>query len=181
MREEKNNTCHVQASISTTGQGSTTSSKKLSIDIKRNQSKADDTLIIIVDNIDIQLDNLNANSNCDNKVLSKKDYCVHEENLNKGMIDLKSNTNICTTSKDVAITIDVNRQLQKHWEIRAFFYNYHYCLPNCSFDSTFCCVVLDRGFIEYTFNTADSNYTFISISDQFIIKSFYLCLENTGN
>ena len=71
--------------------------------------------------IDIQLDTLNANLNCDNKVSSKKHNCAHDENLNNGMHDLKSNTNICTTSKDVAISIDVTTKLQNPWEIRAFF------------------------------------------------------------
>ncbi|CAC5381117.1 unnamed protein product [Mytilus coruscus] len=59
-------------------------------------------------------------SNYENKVLANRDNGVHEKNSKKRMIDLKSNTNICTTSNDVANSIDVNTQLKKSWEIRAF-------------------------------------------------------------
>ncbi|CAC5397994.1 unnamed protein product [Mytilus coruscus] len=121
MKEEIKNTCHVQSSILTTQQSSATSSKNVSVDIKQNQSMADDNSVITIDNIELKLDNLNANSNCDSKISTKTNHCVHEEKLNKGMIDLKNNTSICTTSKDVAITIDVNTQLEKSWEIRALF------------------------------------------------------------
>ncbi|XP_063401987.1 uncharacterized protein LOC134686244 [Mytilus trossulus] len=118
MRERKNNICNVQTSPSIIGQDSATSSQNVSIGSKRNKSEADGILIMTVDSIDIQLDTLSAKLNCDNTVLSKKHSCTHED---KGMNDLKSNTNICSTSKDVAISIDANTQLQKSWEIRAFF------------------------------------------------------------
>ncbi|CAC5397993.1 unnamed protein product [Mytilus coruscus] len=123
MKEEIENTCHAQSSILTTGQSSVTSSKNVSVDIKQNQSMADDSSVMTIDtcNIEVKQDNLNANSNCDSKVSTKKNNCVHEENWNKGVIDLKSNTSICTTSKDVTITIEVNTQLQMSWEIRAFY------------------------------------------------------------
>ncbi|CAG2248280.1 unnamed protein product [Mytilus edulis] len=95
--------------------------KNVSIGSKGNKNEADGILIMTIDSIDIQLETPSANLNWDNKVSSKKHTCTDEENLNKGMNDLKSNTNICTTSKDVAISIDVNTQFQKPWEIRAFF------------------------------------------------------------
>ncbi|VDI71044.1 Hypothetical predicted protein [Mytilus galloprovincialis] len=120
MKGEINNTCHVKSSIFTIGRNSVSSSKNASVDKKQNLRKADDTSVMTIEDIDIQLEDVSVNSNCDNKV-SHTNICVQEEILNKGMIDLKSNTNLCTTSTDVAISTDVNTQSQKSWEIRAFF------------------------------------------------------------
>ncbi|CAC5381120.1 ADORA2A [Mytilus coruscus] len=120
VNKETHNTSLVQLSIFTTEQSSATSSKNVFADIKQKQSKVDDTSVRTIKDIEIQLDNLNANSNSDNNVFPQKDSWVYEKNLNKGMIGLKSNTNICTASKDVALTTDVKKQMKRSWEIRAF-------------------------------------------------------------
>ncbi|XP_063401855.1 uncharacterized protein LOC134686108 [Mytilus trossulus] len=121
VKEEKNITCHVQASTSTTGQSAAGSPKHVSFDIEYNQNREAATSVSIKGDIEIHLDQLKATSNFDNKVSLKKDNWVHDENLNEGMIDLKNETDICTTTNDVAIPIDVNTHFQKSWEIRAFF------------------------------------------------------------
>ncbi|CAC5416897.1 unnamed protein product [Mytilus coruscus] len=120
MKRELNNTSHVQSAIFTIGRNSVSSSKNNYVDKKQNQRKVDDTSVMTKEDIEIQLKDVSVNSNCGNQV-SQTNICVHEENMNKGMIDLKSNTNLCTTSTDVAIYIDVNTQSQTSWEIQAFF------------------------------------------------------------
>ncbi|VDI14250.1 Hypothetical predicted protein [Mytilus galloprovincialis] len=121
VKEKKNITSQLQASISTTGQSPAVSPKHVSVDIKHNLNRADSTSVSIKRDIEIHVDHLKANTNFDNKVSPKKDNWVHEENLNGELIDFRNNTDNCTTPNDVAIPIDVNTHLQKSWEIRAFF------------------------------------------------------------